>query len=253
MTKNISEYFDEWDRRSINVHLDKITIEHVEKFDGPYFFKAVQRSRSELAPYFKWAKPSVNWNTKYASKYVENLAAGHFGQEHFKVMYRWEMIGYVGIFPLRYLKQAEIVIWVTTGFDHVGVAKLVAQEIINSSFQVRGYELLQWSNLIGNEASSAIAESCGFTYVGQFRKYDDEDNDEYYFGDISRWIQINPWLRSRANPLEDPIFALRNQQDSEPQSQLSRRLGRNTEVNPKDNVHTKYSPSQIRNMIDASG
>ncbi len=210
-------------------------------------------SRSELAPYFNWAKPSVTWDIKYAKKFVENLAAGYFGQEHFKVMYRWEMIGYVGIFPLPYPKQAEIVIWVTTGFDRVGVAKLVTREMIKSQFQVRGYELLQWSHVEDNEASGSVAESCGFTYVGQFRKYYDEDDDQYYFGEVSRWILINPWLKGMTDSLEDPIFTLRNEHEKEPQSQSRQRVDRSMGETTKNHVLTKFSSTQIRNMIDASG
>jgi len=251
MTKTTCEFFDEWDRRSVSIHLDKIKIERVEKFDGPYFLKAVQRSRDELAPYFKWAKWSVTWDAKYAKKFVADLAAGHFGQEHFKVMYRWEMIGYVGIFPLKYQKQAEIVIWVTTGFDRVGVAKLVAQEIIKSCFEDRGYELLEGSHVARNEASASVAESCGFSYVGQFMNFEDDDKDETYSGDISRWIQINPSLKSRTDALQDPIFALRTKRISKPLSQSRRRLKPRVEPNPIISVRTNASPSQIRNMIDA--
>jgi RimJ/RimL family protein N-acetyltransferase len=259
MTKTTYEYFDDWDRKSVSIHLDKIKIEHVEKFDGPYFLKAVQRSRDELAPYFKWAKQSVTWDAKYAKKFVEDLAAGHFGQEHFKVMYRWEMIGYVGIRPLKYKKQAEIVIWVTTGFDGVGVAKLVAQEIIKSCFEDRGYELLEWNHLARNKASASVAESCGFRYVGQFMNFGDEDNDKTFSGDISRWIQINPSLSSRTNALQDPIFTLRTKRIVKPLSQSRRRMKRSVEPNPTRsveanpiiNVRTNSSPSQIRNMIDA--
>jgi RimJ/RimL family protein N-acetyltransferase len=251
MTKTTLEFFNDWDRRSVSIHLDKIKIEHVEKFDGPFFLKAVQRSRDELAPYFKWAKRSVKWDAKYAKKFVEDLAAGHFGQEHFKVMYRWEMIGYVGIFPLKYQKQAEIVIWVTTGFDRVGVAKLVAQEIIKRCFEDRGYELLEWSHVTRNEASASVAESCGFTYVGQFMNFGDEDEEKTYSGDISRWIQINPSLKSRTNALQDPIFALRSKRISKPLSQSRRRVKRRVEPNSIMSVRTISSPSQIRNMIDA--
>lgn len=238
MTKTIYEYSDDWDRRSVSIHRDKIKIEHVEKFDGPYFLKAVERSRDELAPYFKWAQHSVTWDVEYAKKFVEDLAAGHFGQEHFKLMYRWEMIGYVGIRPLKYQKQADIVIWVTTGFDRVGIAKFVTQEIVNSCFEDRGYELLEWSHLARNKASASVAESCGFTYVGQFMNFEDEDGDKAYSGDISRWIQINPNLRSRANALQDPIFTLRAKRILKPLSQSRRIMKRGVRPYPTNKVRT---------------
>jgi hypothetical protein len=164
-------------------------------------------------------------------------------------MYRWEMIGYVGIRPLKYKKQAEIVIWVTTGFDGVGVAKLVAQEIIKSCFEDRGYELLEWNHLARNKASASVAESCGFRYVGQFMNFGDEDNDKTFSGDISRWIQINPSLCSRTNALQDPIFTLRTKRIVKPLSQSRRRMKRSVEPNPTRSVEPNPTRSVEPNPI----
>ena len=211
MTEIESEAMNELSRASLLKNFHIIKIESVDKSDGPLFLKAIEKSRDELSPHFKWARPEVNWDMQHANKFVEKLAAKNFGQEHFKVMYDCEMIGYVGIFPLKYPKQAEIALWITTGYHNLGVGKFVVDETVKRCFEVRKDVLLQCQHLFNNEWSARLAEKSHFTYVGQFTGHHVQDLYCNNIGSISRWIRINNSVSTTEDPLEDPVFYLRDE------------------------------------------
>ncbi|WP_310962525.1 GNAT family N-acetyltransferase [Nocardioides terrisoli] len=68
------------------------------------------------------------------------------------------------------MRRCEIGVWICADFEGRGLIKRAAWHALDWAFRERGMARVQWTNLLDNERSRAVAKRLGFTLEGVLRK-----------------------------------------------------------------------------------
>ena len=159
--------------------------------------QAVWSSHKQLRGYIGWAKYARSWNTNTFSRFVDDHINASLPSQHFVFLIDKEIVGVGSLVGAYTQHDAQIALWVRTGYQGKGIGKAMVETLEYVAFNVWGFHTLYYEHDYTNESSKKLPQKCGFTFS---HTRDIEKNAELESG---LWFC---WKKERPDDLPDAII-----------------------------------------------
>jgi len=159
--------------------------------------KALWASHKQLRGYIGWAKYMRSWSNNDFYKFIDDHINATLPDQHFVFKLGQEIVG-VGSLVGAYTElDAQVALWVRTGYQGKGLGQRIVQTLEYVAFNVWGFHTLFYEHDSKNESSKKLPQKCGFRFSHTLEK-EIEANQESGF-----WFS---WKKERPKGLPDAIF-----------------------------------------------
>ena len=126
--------------------------------------RAMWVSHKELRGFIGWAKYLRSWSNNDFYTFVEHHINATPPNQHFVFLIGEEIVG-VGSLVKAYTQQdAQIALWVTSGYKGKGIGQRMVETLEYVAFNVWGFHTLYYEHDSSNEASKRLPQKCGFKF-----------------------------------------------------------------------------------------
>jgi RimJ/RimL family protein N-acetyltransferase len=163
----------------------------------PAMIKAVWKSHKELRGFIGWAKYARSWDVKMVSKFADDHINDRFPHQHFLFFIGDEMVGMGSLVSAYTPLDAQIALFVTSGYQGKGIGKQIVDTLEHVAFRVWGYSQLFYEVDAYNQNSKKLPQKCGFRYSHSFDRDKEAERESGY------WFS---WVKDRPEGLPDGII-----------------------------------------------
>lgn len=163
----------------------------------PALIKALWKSHEELSGYIGWAKQLRRWDVKTISRFVDEYIMAIPPNQHCLFFIGSEVVGMGSLVSCYTPFDAQISLWVTSGYNGKGIGKKIVDTLEHLAFRVWGFEQLFYEHDAANKNSKKLPQKCGFTFSHTFEteKYGDKESGFWF-----------SWVKNRPEGLPDGIL-----------------------------------------------
>jgi RimJ/RimL family protein N-acetyltransferase len=175
--------------KKINLNL----IEHRQpnSSDALEHFRAVQESHKEIVEYLPDFIGMNKWTIDRHEQYLIRLNGSTSGMRNYFFFYEGQLVGAGHLKPAAWNYSGELLYWVRTGWDGLGIGMHIADIMTKHAYKHFGYRFVVIETDKENLGSRRIAEKSGFR-LALIYGYVDHLNRN---GNMAVWVKEAPMTK----------------------------------------------------------
>ena len=177
--------------------LSQLTFSPLGKEHRPLMIKAIWKSHMELRGFLNWGKRTRSWNIDDVNIFINSHLRDTFPRQHFVFMVGEEMVGFGSLLPSYTPMDAQVSLWITSGYQGLGIGTQVVKILISIAFDIYGFTRLFYNHDACNEKSKRLAKKSGFRFSHTFDSTKEADEESGF------WFS---WVLHRPEGLPDGII-----------------------------------------------
>lgn len=159
------------------IDTNKIEYRASKASDAHEHFKAVQESYKEASQFLPFFVGMENWTIKQHEDYLRKFGADDKEFKNYLFFYEGEVIGAGHLKKSAWDNSGELLYWVRTGWDGLGIGLFIASTMLKSASANFGYRFIVIETDHNNIGSKRVAEKLG-AFVGLIYGYYDHFNKQ---------------------------------------------------------------------------
>ena len=187
------------------IDLNKITYRTSKKEDALEHWKACQETYQEASEFLPFFVGIENWSVPDHEKYLVKFAADSQRVKNLLFFYENQIIGGGHLKPSDWNYSGELLYWVRSGWDGLGIGAFIAKTMLASAYTNFGYRHLIIQTDRNNIGSQNVAKKLG-AWVGLVYGYVDHRGIQ---SNMVVWVKETPFVkiasRFRSDYGWDPI------------------------------------------------
>ena len=176
------------------IDFTKVTHRTSKPSDAREHFRAVQESYEEVSEYLPDFLPMRNWTIDRHKQYLIDFALDRQGMKNYLFFYEDQIIGGGHLKPAAWKNSGELLYWVRTGWDGIGVGEYIAKTMTNYSNKHLGYRFVIIETDRENLGSRRIAEKLGFSLAMIYGHIDHLGRQR----NMAVWVKEAPMTKTMA-------------------------------------------------------
>jgi RimJ/RimL family protein N-acetyltransferase len=171
------------------IDVSQITFRAAKQSDALEHFRAVQESYAEASEFLPDFEGMEKWTVAQHKIYLKKFGADSRTHKNYLFFYGDKIIGGGYLGPSAWEYSGELMYWVRSGWDGVGIGLFIAQTMLKSAYQNFGYRYLIIQTDRNNIGSKKVAEKLG-AWVGSiigYRTHRGEDSN------MIIWVKETPF------------------------------------------------------------
>jgi RimJ/RimL family protein N-acetyltransferase len=177
-----------------SIDLTKIAHRTCNSGDAREHFCAVQESYEEVSAYLPDFLPMKDWTVERHKQYLSNMACDRQGIKNYLFFYEDQIVGGGHLKPAAWKHSGELLYWVRTGWDGLGIGEHIARTMTNYSNKFLGYRYVIIETNRENVASRRIAEKLGFSLAMVYGHIDHHGRQT----NMAVWLKEAPMTKTMA-------------------------------------------------------
>jgi len=163
----------------------------------PALIKAIWKSHKHLRGYIGWARYARSWDVKMVARFADDHINACLPDQHFLFFIGDEMVGMGSLVSAYTPFDAQIALFVTSGYQGQGIGKKIVDTLEDVAFRVWGFAQIFYEHDAYNQSSKKLPQRCGFRYSHSFDQEKEAEKDSGY------WFS---WVKDRPEGLADGIL-----------------------------------------------
>jgi len=163
----------------------------------PALVKAIWKSHKDLRGYIGWAKYARSWDVKTVSRFADDHIRDTPPNQHCLFFIGGEVVGMGSLVSCYTPYDAQIALWVTSGYHSKGIGKKIVDTLEHIAFRVWGFEQLYYEHDAYNQNSKKLPQKCGFNFSHTFDSKKSAERESGF------WFS---WVKNRPEGLPDGIL-----------------------------------------------
>jgi RimJ/RimL family protein N-acetyltransferase len=144
------------------IDLQRIEHRSANRMDALEHFRAVQESYAEIVEYLPDFLGMNKWTIERHEQYLNRLGSSTSGVRNYFFFYEGQLVGAGHLKPAAWNFSGELLYWVRTGWDGLGIGMHIADVMTKHAYKHFGYRFVVIETDKENLGSRRIAEKSGF-------------------------------------------------------------------------------------------
>lgn len=186
----------------MEIDLDKIQFRTATSEDAKEHFLAVQESYKEVSKFLPSFVGIEYWTIPQHENYLKKFGSIQPKIKNYLFFYEGKVIGAGHLFPSGWRESGELIYWVRTGWDGLGIGEFIAKTMASSAGTYFGYKWIVIQTDRNNIGSKRVAEKSGGRVVllyGYFNHFGKQSNMVVWaiqtpFGKLSNRFSSDPYF-----------------------------------------------------------
>ena len=186
----------------MEIDLSKIEHRTPSISDAKAHFLAVQESYQETSKFLPEFVGMEHWTIPQHENYLRKFGSHIADIKNYLFFYEGKVIGAGHLFPSGWKRSGELVYWVRSGWDGLGIGEHIAKTMASSAGSNFGYKWIVIQTDRNNVASKRVAEKAGATMMMAYGYWD-------HFGKQSNmlvWVMPTPFGKISNRFAKDSYF-----------------------------------------------
>lgn len=159
--------------------------------------RALWTSHKELRGFLGWAQYMRSWSDRDFNLFIDHHINAKLPDQHFVFMIGEEIVGVGSLVSAYTQHDHQIALWVTAGFQGLGIGQSIVNTLEYVAFNVWGYHTLYYEHDANNQSSKRLPQKCGFILSHTRNLHIDAKEES------GLWFS---WKKNRPNNLPDAII-----------------------------------------------